>query len=132
MKQPSTNTVKCARNAEGALAPMNQNNAAATPNVIPALVPEAGPLLCPWPPLALAAGAAAAGLATAGTAGSFGAGGGQVTSPFLMTVRPRMASSSMLTSMMPSLVLHSSSERRNRLVPYRVDDCLARREFRSV
>ena len=52
----------------------------------------------------------------AGGAASLGAGGGQVTSPFLMTVRPRMASSSMLTSMMPSLVLHSSSVRRNRLV----------------
>src|SRR5512145_606954 len=87
------------------------------------------PLPCPC------AGAGAALTAAAGFAagaGSFGAGAGQVTSPFLMTVRPRMASSSMLTLMLPSLVLHSSSIRRNKLVAYREDDCRARRLFRSV
>ena len=39
----------------------------------------------------------------------------EVTAPSLMTVRPRIASSSMLTSMRPSLALHSSSARRSRL-----------------
>ena len=75
---------------------------------------------------------AAAGFAAAGAATGLGAGGGQVMLPSLMTVRPRMASSSMLTLMMPSLVLHSSSVRRNRLVAYSVEDCLAKRLFRSV
>ena len=73
----------------------------------------------------------AAGLA-AGGAGSLRGGGGQVMLPSLTTVRPRMASSSILTLMTPSLVLHSSSESRNRLVAYSVEDCLARREARSV
>ena len=54
--------------------------------------------------------------AAGGAADSFGGGGGQVTSPSLMTVVPRITSSSMLTSMTPSLVLHSSSVRRSRLV----------------
>ena len=44
-------------------------------------------------------------------------GAGQVTAPSLMTVNPRMASSSMLTLITPSLVLQSSSVKRNRLVP---------------
>ena len=70
--------------------------------------------------------------AFAGAAGSLGGGAGQVTAPSLMTVRPRMASSSMLTSMTPSFVLHSSSVRRNRFVAYSVEDCLARRLARSV
>src|SRR3989338_9231010 len=108
---------------------MNQNSSAATPNMIASLLPAIGALLPPCP-LGAVTGLAAAGLA--GAAGSFGAGAGQVTVPSLMTVRPRMASSSMLTLMMPSLVLHSSSVRRNRLVAYSVEDCLARREFRSV
>ena len=51
-----------------------------------------------------------------GGVGSVRGGGGQVMTPSLMTVRPRMASSPMLTSMTPSLVLHSSSVRRCRLV----------------
>src|SRR3972149_3757187 len=107
---------------------MNQNSAAATRNVIAVLVAEAGALAAPC--LAALAGMAA-GL-RAGGGGSLRAGGGQVTSPFLITVRPRMASSSILTLMTPSLVLHNSSVRRNRLVAYSVDDCLARREARSV
>src|SRR3990167_9539077 len=100
--------------------------------MIASLPPAIGALLPPWPcPLAAGAAAfAAAGLA--GAAGSLGAGGGQVILPSLMTVRPRMASSSMLTLILPSLVLHSSSVRRNRLVAYSVEDCLARRLFRSV
>ena len=86
----------------------------------------------PWP-CPLGAGGGIAGLAACGaTAGSLGGGAGQVTAPSLMTVRPRMASSSMLTSMTPSFVLHSSSARRNRFVAYSVEDCLARRLARSV
>src|SRR5512146_2778559 len=101
------------------------------PNTIASEPADIGSPPAPWP---FAAGAAA-GLASAGlgaAAGSFGAGAGQVISPSLMTVRPRIASSSMLTLMLPSLVLHSSSVRRNRLVPYSVEDCLAKRLFRSV
>jgi hypothetical protein len=48
----------------------------------------------------------------AGAADSFGTGGGHVNSPSLTTVVPRMTSSSMLTTKIPSLALHSSSERR--------------------
>src|SRR5450830_579864 len=125
------NTVKCDKNAAGALAPMSQNTTAATPNMIAMLLPEDGSLLWPCPPLGLAT--TAAGLAAAtGAATTLGAGAGQVMLPSLVTVRPRMASSSMLTLMMPSLVLHSSSVRRNRLEAYSVDDCLARRETKSV
>src|SRR5688572_1361114 len=103
-------------NAVGALAPMNQNNAAAIPNIIAMRVPEAGSPFAPWP--CDLAGAATAGLAAdvAGAADSLGGGGGQVILPSLITVVPRITSSSMLTLMVPSLVLHNSSVRRNRLV----------------
>src|SRR5512132_1141198 len=100
---------------------------AATRNVIAVLLPEAGALDSPC--LGALAGMAA-GLAATGAA--LGGGGGQVMLPSLITVRPRMASSSMLTSMMPSLVLHSSSDSRNRLVAYNVEDCFASRLARSV
>src|SRR5262245_4946523 len=84
----------------------------------------------PWP---LGAGAAtAAGLGFGGAAGSFGGGAGQVISPSLITVRPRIASSSKLTLIVPSLVLHRSSVRRSKLVEYKVDACLASRLARSV
>jgi len=65
-----------------------------------------------------AAGGAAIGFAgaPAGAVATLGAGGGQLTVPSLMTVSPRMASSSMLTLMTPSLVLQSSSASRNRFV----------------
>src|SRR5512135_506097 len=109
---------------------MSNNNNAARPNITAVLVADAGAPPPPWPCAGDGAGFAAAGLVAA--AGSFGAGAGQVTTPSLMTVRPRMASSSMLTLMMPSLVLHNSSVRRNILVEYSVEDCLARRLFRSV
>src|SRR5664279_3701898 len=97
------------------------------PNMTAVRVAEAGALASPC--LGALTGMAA-GLA-AGGAGSLRAGGGQVIVPSLITVRPRMASSSMLTLMTPSLVLHNSSATRNRLVAYNVDDCLARREVRS-
>ena len=77
-----------------------------------------------------AEGGFAAGFGGAGA--TFGAGGGQVTLPSLITVSPRMASSSMLTLMTPSFVLHSSSASRKRLVPYSVEDCFASRLGRSV
>src|SRR5450755_200037 len=102
---------------------MNQNASAATPNVTAVRVPEAGALLLPCPPCVFAG--TAAGLAAAGGAAeSFGAGGGQVMLPSFTTVVPRSTSSSMLTLMMPSLVLHNSSVSRNRLVAYSVLDCL--------
>src|SRR5512138_1042545 len=99
---------------------MNQNSAAATRKVMAIALAEAGALASPCP---LAAGGGATGFFAAGAAaGSFGAGGGHVILPSLITVRPRMASSSMLTLITPSLVLHSSSASRNRLVAYSVDD----------
>src|ERR1035437_7355761 len=110
---------------------MNQNSSAATPKIIAVLRPEAGAPLLPCPPCAFVgttAGLAAAGGATE----SFGAGGGQVMLPSFTTVVPRSTSSSMLTLMMPSLDLHSSSARRNRLVAYSVLDCLDRRLGRSL
>src|SRR5271167_3136401 len=109
---------------------MKQKNTAAMRKVTAILVPEAGALLLPCPPCAFAG--AAAGLAVAGgTADGFGAGGGQVMLPSFTTVVPRSTSSSILTLMMPSLVLHNSSERRNRLVAYSVLDCLDKRLGRS-
>src|SRR5512135_2288550 len=100
---------------------MNQNRTAATRNVIAVLLPEAGPLDSPC---LGALGGITAGLAAAGSGCARG-GGGQVMLPSLITVRPRMASSSILTLMTPSLVLHSSSASRNRFVPYSVEDCFA-------
>src|SRR5689334_9342373 len=87
--------------------------------------------LAPWP-WAFGAGAAAGLAAAGGGAGTLSGGAGQVMAPSLMTVRPRMASSSMLTLMTPSLVLQSSSASLNRLLAYSVEDCLDRREARSV
>ena len=71
----------------------------------------------------------------AGTAESFGAGGGQVTSPLSMTVVPRSTSSCMSTlTTSPSMlfVLTMSSIRRKRFVAYSVDACFARRLGRSL
>src|SRR5262249_45488724 len=113
MKQASTKTVKCAMNAAGAFAPMNQKSTAATRNAIAVALADAGALAAPCP-LGAGAGGFAAGF---GAGETFGAGGGQVMLPSLITVSPRMASSSMLTLMTPSLVLHSSSANRKRLVP---------------
>src|SRR5436190_13265122 len=128
MKQASTKTVKCAMNAAGAFAPMNQKSTAATRNVIAVAFADAGSLAAPCP--FGAGGGFAAGLGAG--ADTFGAGGGQVTLPSLITVSPRMASSSMLTLMTPSFVLHSSSASRKRFVPYSVEDCFASRLGRSV
>jgi hypothetical protein len=50
-----------------------------------------------------------------GAAGSLGGGAGQVMAPSLMTVNPRIASSSMFTTTLPSFALHSSSVSRRRL-----------------
>src|SRR3954471_4804845 len=111
MKQARTNTVKCARKAAGALAPTNQNNAVAIKNTSAVVRADAG---APVSPCFGGGAGFAAGLA--GAAATFGAGAGQVTAPSLITVRPRIASSSMLTLITPSLVLQSSSARRNRLV----------------
>src|SRR4051812_41815894 len=110
---------------------MNQNSAAATRNTMAVVLAEAGAPALPCPcafagtatPLAEAA---VAGLA-AGAAESFGGGGGQVMVPSLITVVPRITSSSMLTWMRPSFALHSSSIRRRRLLAYSVLACFARR-----
>ena len=131
MKQASTKTVKCARNEAGAKAPASRKSSAPRPNVTATDLPEVGsPAPWPWPDFF--AGAAAGLAACGGAAGNLGGGGGHVMAPSLMTVRPRIASSSMLTLMTPSLVLQSSSVTRSRLVEYSVDDCLARRLTRSV
>ena len=116
--------------AAGAFAPMNQNSTAATRNTIAVDFADAGAPAAPWPLAAGTAGFGAAGLGSA--AESLGGGGGQVTAPSLITVVPRITSSSMLTLMTPSFVLHSSSASRNRLVAYSVEDCFARRLARSV
>src|SRR5437764_11198649 len=110
---------------------MNQKRTAATRKTIAVARAEAGAGAAPWPAaLEGAAGGLAAGFG--GAAESFGAGGGQVTVPSLMTVVPRITSSSMLTLMRPSFCLHSSSVSRSRLVAYSVLDCLASRLGRSV
>src|ERR671922_3119424 len=98
---------------------MNQKRMAATRKTIAVERTDAGALAAPWPcAFGVAAGApladAAAGLG--GAAESLGGGGGQVTVPSLITVVPRITSSSMLTLMRPSFCLHSSSVRRSRLV----------------
>src|SRR6185437_9766867 len=104
---------------------MNQKTTAATANRIASVLAGIGAPL-PWPCLRpFSAAGAAAGL-SAGTAAGLSGGAGQVTAPSLITVRPRMASSSILTRATPSLALHSSSIRRSRLVAYSVEDCFAR------
>src|SRR5262245_7594861 len=96
---------------------MNQNSAAPSANRTVTAFAEAGAPAAPWPWALFAAGAGTAGLAAAGGAAEiFGAGGGHVMTPSLTTVVPRITSSSMLTSMVPSLALHSSSVNLKRLV----------------
>ncbi len=97
--------------------------------MVSVLADMGAPVPWPWPDFFSTTGAAALG---AGAGACLSGGAGQVMAPSLTTVRPRIASSSMLTTATPSLALHSSSVRRSRLVAYSVDDCLARREARSV
>jgi len=59
----------------------------------------------PWPDFLAGDAGAAAGFACGAAAGSLGGGGGHVMAPSLTTVRPRRASSSMLTLMTPVLRL---------------------------
>src|SRR6185369_10841617 len=107
---------------------MNAKSAAATRKRIAVDFAEAGSLAAPWPwPFFSAGFATAAGLACGATAGDLGGGGGQVTAPSLITVRPRMASSSKLTSITPSFFLQRSSAKRSRLFEYSVELCLANR-----
>src|SRR6185369_1661287 len=100
----------------GAYRPATRNASAPTPNTVATDLTDIGsPAPCEW----LLGGtetflSAETGLGGAG--GTFGGGGGQVITPSLMTVRPRIASSSMLTLITPSFVLHNSSATRNRLV----------------
>src|ERR687887_836603 len=103
---------------------MNQKSTAATKKTMAVARVEAGAPAPPWP---CAFAGAAAGLAAGlgGAAESFGGGGGQVTVPSLITVVPRITSSSMFTLRRPSFCLHSSSVKRSRLVAYKVLDCLA-------
>src|SRR5262249_55757819 len=110
--------VKWARNAAGAFMPMNQKSAAATRNAMVVRKGDDGAAPAPCPCAAFsgtAAGLAAGGLA-GGAAVGLGAGGGPGMLPSLITVVPRITSSSMLTLNLPSLLLHSSSLRRRRLV----------------
>src|SRR5512143_3303157 len=123
MKQASTNTVKSARNDAGANAPTSQKSRALTAKSTAMLFGDAGsPAPWPCPDFFAGVAAAVAGFACGAAAGSLSGGGGQVMAPSFTTVKPRMASSSMLTLMMPSLVLHNSSVTRSRLVEYRVED----------
>src|SRR5688572_2284709 len=119
--------------AAGAWAPTNHSISAPTRNTIAVDLADAGapPPPCPWLLAGTAAFTAAAGFA-GGAADSFGGGGGQVMAPSLITVVPRITSSSMLTSMTPSFALQSSSVRRSRLVAYRVLACFESRLGRSV
>src|SRR5260221_6437048 len=107
---------------------MNQKKTAATRKVMAVARAEAGALFSPC----LGAGATGFTAGFGGAAESLGAGGGQVIAPSLITVVPRITSSSMLTTIVPSFALHSSSVRRSRVVSYSVLDCLARRLGRSV
>src|SRR3569832_1771415 len=112
---------------------MPQNSAAAMPNKTAMRAPDVGAPAPPWP-CALGAAVVDAGAAAglAGAAVSLGGCGCLVLFPSLITVAPRITSSSMLTLRTPSLVLHSSSVRRCRLVAYSVLACLARRLGMSV
>src|SRR5574343_1493949 len=103
---------------------MSQNSTAPTPNTVASARADMGSPAAPWAGAFFTAAAAGLG---AGAGATFGAGAGQVTLPSLMTVSPRMASSSIFTSATPSLALHSSSERRKRLLAYRVEDWRDRR-----
>src|SRR5438270_11612910 len=87
---------------------MNQKRMAATRKTIAVARADAGAAEAPWPcAFGATAGGFAAGLG--GAAESLGAGGGQVTVPSLMTVVPRITSSSMLTLMGQAFCLQSSS-----------------------
>src|SRR5258708_38212476 len=92
---------------------MNQNSAAPTKNTIAVAFAGAGALAAPCPLATGTGGFAAAGLG--GAAETFGGGGGQVIAPCLITVVPRITSSSMLAFIVPSFVLHSASGWRGRL-----------------
>ena len=70
---------------------------------------DAGALGAPWP---FGAGGMGFAAGFGGAAEILGAGGGQVITPSLTTVVPRITSSSMLTLIAPSFALHSSSVRR--------------------
>src|SRR5687768_7772021 len=67
-----------------------------------------------------------------GTAYRRGFGGGQVISPSLITVTPRITSSSISIVGLPSLPGVISSSRWRKLVPYNWLACDASREGRSV
>src|SRR4051794_33030920 len=100
-------------NAAGAFAPMNQKRTPPTRNRIAVALADAGALAAPCS-VSARTGGFAAGLG--GAAESLGGGGGQVIAPSLITVVPRITSSSMLTLIAPSFALQSSSVRRSRLV----------------
>src|SRR5690606_34160364 len=110
-------------------APMAQNSTASTAKTMVSVLADMG-APAPWLDFLATTGAAAA--FEAGGGACLSGGAGQVIAPSLTTVRARIASSCMLTTATPSLALHSSSVRRSRLGAYRVDDCLARRDARSV
>src|SRR5258708_9032582 len=102
---------------------MNQNSTAPTRNTIAVAFADAGALAAPCPFGAGGGAGLAAGVG--GAADSLGGGGGQVIAPCLITVVPRITSSSMLTLIVPSFVLHSSSVRRTSFAAYRRLHCLA-------
>src|SRR5437870_13837892 len=97
--------------AAGAFAPMNQNATAATRNTIAVDFADAGAPAAPCPLGVGTAGLDAAGFG--GAAESLGGGGGQVILPSLITVGPRITSSSLLTLKTPSFAVQSSSATRS-------------------
>src|SRR5690606_25433280 len=121
------NTVRCAMNDGGAKSPAKISTSAPTPNV------TAGPTHEGRAGFAGAAGAAAAaGACCGGAAEIFGGGGGHVTTPSLTTVAPRITSSSMSTTTVPSFAGHMSEIRCRRFVAYIWLDCAGSRLGRSV
>src|SRR3989344_4459283 len=108
---------------------MAQNNTASTAKTMVSVLADMG-APGPWLDFLAATGAAAA--LGAGAGACLSGGAGQVMAPSLTTVRPRIATSSMLPTATPSLALHSFSVRRSRLVECRVACCVAGREPKSV
>src|SRR5260370_41274679 len=114
--------------------PIRANNTAAAPKIAAVAAADIGspPPPCPFLSDVAAVTAGLGCAAAAGAADSLGVGGGQVTTPSLTMVVPRITSSSMLTLNCPSFALHNSSDSRNKFVEYRLLACVGKRLGRSV
>src|SRR5687768_15358977 len=112
MKQASTNTVKWVRKDGGATAPIPST--AAVPRINPTADPHPVPAGLSAEIAVFTTGVPATGF-LADTTGVV-AGGGQVTAPSFTTVAPRITSSSMFTTSVPSFAGDSSARRLRTLV----------------